>query len=213
MCTASIKADDTRSATAADELRLRTDQAGQPFFHRVGDDADLVSCITTGQRVAVSGLSAQLCQDLGITSTIEGVFVQDPQDTADAVWLGGQRFVALCELTMHGDEPTVQLVQTLNCAVLEPFQVACKEYFARPRAAVALAWGYPFEQTTDVPAQSETMQPRLAVDWLPAVLRSDGRVDHHLLDQPIEPSLQHIGPRTIEQSSGPVLFERPLVDA
>jgi len=210
MCTASIKADDTRSATAADELRLRTDQAGQPFFHRVGDDADLVSCITTGQRVAVSGLSAQLCQDLGITSTIEGVFVQDPQDTADAVWLGGQRFVALCELTMHGDEPTVQLVQTLNCAVLEPFQVACKKYFARPRAAVALAWGYPFLQTTgNVLAQ--TIQPRLAVDRLPVVLRSDGLVAY--FDQLIEPSLQDIGPRTTEQSSGPVLFERPLVDA
>jgi hypothetical protein len=213
MCTASIKAEDTRGATAADELRLLTDQAGQPFFHRVGDDPDLVSCVTTGQRVVVSGLSAQLCQKLGITPTIEGVFAQDPRDMADAVWLGGQRFVALCELTMHGDEPTVQLVQTLNCAVLEPFQVACKKYFAMPSAAVALAWSYPFLQTTgDVLAQTETMQPRLAVDWLPAVLRSDGQVAY-LLDQPTEPSLQDIDPRTPARPANPVQTRRPLVDA
>jgi len=210
MCTASIKAKDTRDAMAADELRLRTDQAGQPFFHRVGDDADLVSCITTGQRVVVSGLPAQLCQKLGITPTIEGVFAQDTGDIADAVWLGGQRFVALCELTMHGDEPTVQLVQTLNCALLEPFQVACKKYFAGPRPAVALARGYPFLQTTgNVLAQ--TIQPRLAVNRLPAVLWSDGQVGY--LDQPIEPSLQDIGPRTPARPANPVQTRRPLVDA
>ena len=210
MCTASIKAGDTRSATAADELRLLTDQAGQPFFHRVGDDVDLVSCITNGERVVISGLSAQTCQKLGITSTVKGVFVQDTWDTADAVWLGGQRFVALCELTMHGDEPTVQLMQMPNCAEFEPFQAACKQYFAGPRPAVALAWGCPFLQTTgNVLAQ--TMQPRLAVDWLPAVLRGDGQVTY--FDQPNEPAVQDNGLRTTEQSPDPVLFERPLVDA
>jgi len=103
MCTASINAEHTRNATTHDDLTLVTDQSDQPYFHRVGDDMDLVTCVANGTRVSIAGLSPRLCDKLDVPPNFNGTFAQDPTDQFDAIWLECGRFVSLPELCMEGD--------------------------------------------------------------------------------------------------------------
>ena len=181
MCTASIRATETRDATHDDDLRLVTDHSGQPYFHRKGDKVELVTCIKHGDRVTLSGVSPTVREELKLPETLCATFAQDPADHFDAIWLEDGRFVSLPELVMEGDVPDVKLVQTLNCALSATFQAACKAYFSHPRMAVVVARESTFEQTSAwntelVPTHSDDDPHRLTINSLPAGLRADRAV-------------------------------------
>ena len=185
MCNASINATETREATIHDQLQLVTDTVGQPYFHRFGDETGMVTCILPGSSIRVTGISAAICAGLGISHTIEGVFAQDPTETDDAIWLGGDTFISLCELVSRDPYPTVKLLQSINCSYLHAFRSACKRYFSGPREAMARAWGFPFLddvtlQSNVTPATVELIQypMRLTFDRLPAIVHPDGLVSY-----------------------------------
>ena len=216
MCTASTQATKTRDATHTDDdLKLVTDLCGQPYFHRSRDDIELVTCIKHGARVTISGLSEKICKQLNLSEQFSGTFAQNDNDKADAIWLEDGRFVSLIELVMYGDEPSVELVQSLTCEHNRPFISACTRYFAGDRPEVTDAWGVWFEQVDvwqqPLPIQCDGDPNRLNVDSLPAAFLADGTVLslHHTT----EPALQDIGPQGSQSSTAPNQAEQLLTDA
>jgi len=165
MCNASVYAVITRNAQTGETLQLNSETLGHPFFYRSEDEPGCVSCIKHGARVSVSGLPDVDCRRLGvpISGQFEGTFMEDPHDACDQIWLGGDAYVSLNDLSDGNTRDTIRVkyIRMSTCWELESFQVAYDDKFKyHPRMHLPTygndqsplltedGWGYPPESTS-----------------------------------------------------------------
>ena len=191
MCNASQHAAITRDAQAGEVLSLNSDTPGHPHFYRPGDEAACVSCVKHGARVSVAGLPDVDCRRLGIpiSGEFEGTFMQDPHDVSDQIWLGGDAYVSLNDLTDGNISDTIRVtyVRMSTCFELGSFQDAYNDKFKhhplmylltlgndQPPALTEDDWGYPQEPVSTNEPSGDCAERAVVVDRLPAALTADG---------------------------------------
>ena len=176
-------AERTRDATHNDKLSILTDRVGQPYFHREGDDVDLVTCISHGSGIEVTDLSPEVCAKLGVTNPVEGAVVNDPEEINLAIWTGGKnRPIPLRKLTKPGQNPQVRRREGVNLQYLQAFITACKKYFEEPSDHITTSSRYQFHDESppgDTVVKTTTEYPvRTTFDRLPAITRSNGAIEY-----------------------------------